>query len=63
MKVRFVFYDIPIGIFYGLRKKIVQGKKCVRFFDGVPTTVTLAAIPVTFRVGVLRVDLASIRHN
>lgn len=55
-----VTYDVPTGEVYGLSREAVQPKKRVRGVDGVSTTVKLTAVPVTFRTGVLRVDLASI---
>lgn len=61
MKDGFVSYKFSTGEVYGLNKESVQAKKRVRGVDGVPTTVTLTAVPVTLRTGVSRVDQASVQ--
>lgn len=53
-------YDFPTGEVYGLNEEAIQAKKHVSGADGVPTAVTLTAVPITFRVDASRVDLASI---
>lgn len=44
-------------------KKKLQAKKQVRDVDGVPSAATQEAIFVTYVSNVMRVDLASIRHE
>lgn len=54
-------YDFRTDAVYALRKKAMQAEKRLIVADGVPTTVTFAAVPIAFRVKVSRIDLASIR--
>lgn len=58
-----VSYGFLIAEGYGLYEEAVQAKKRVRVADGVSTAVKWAAVPVTIRGGVLRADLASVRHE
>lgn len=60
MRDGFVFYDLPNGKVYRLSEVAIQAKKRVRGVNGAPTTVTLAAVPASFRADVSRVDLSSI---
>lgn len=59
----FVSSNLPSGEFYGHSEEEVPARKRVKDVDGVPTAVTLEAVPVTFRADVVRVDLASVRQN
>lgn len=63
LKECFVSHDFLTGRVYGLSEEAVQGKKRMRGVDGVPTTVTLAAVLVTFHAGVSGVALASTRQD
>lgn len=60
MKGGFVSYDISTGEVYGPSQKDAQAEKRVRDVDGIPTTVTFEAVPVTFPAGVVHVDLLTI---
>lgn len=59
MNGKLVSYDFPTAEVYGVNEKLVQSMKLV---DGISTTMTMTAIPVTLGAGELRVDLASIRQ-
>lgn len=56
-------YNLPTGAVYNIREKSVQARKRVKGVDGVPTTVTLTAVPMTFLARVSRVDLAPIQPD
>lgn len=56
-------YDFPVGDVYGLSEEDVQSRKRMGEADRVPTTVTLAAIPETFRAYICGVDLQTMRHD
>lgn len=63
MKDGFASYGFPTGEMYSLSKKAVHLKKRVSAVDGVPTTVTLMIVHVTFRASVSRVNLASFQQD
>lgn len=62
MKERFVLYAFPTAEVYGFTEEAVQTEKRVRVVNCFLTTVSLAAVPVTFSVGISRVDLVLIRQ-
>lgn len=55
-------YDFPTDEANGHSKEVILAKKRVKGVDGVPMTVTPAAVSVAFRADVSHVDFASIKQ-
>lgn len=58
---RAMCYGFSTGKAYCLSEDEIQAKKGVMGVDGAPSTVPLASVPVTSRVGVSHIDIPSTR--
>lgn len=60
MRDGLVPYDFPTGKFHGHSEEVVPAKMLARDVGGIPTTVTLEAVTVSFCADGSCVDLATI---